>query len=359
IGLLTARLRRKNIVTLVLSVAFLFAYFYFYMNLQRFLGELVQRGEEIAAAFRQAMPPFYAFGTGAADQSLSGLLLFVLWSAVPFALTIVLLGRGYRKVLITNRGTARVEYREKAATPVGALRALLRKELAQYWSRPTVVLNTTIGALFMVVLSIFLLVKQADLVSLLLSFAPALGSVGLPALCAGTLVLLASMCNLSASLVSLEGRHLWIVRSIPVPSGTILLAKYCVHLLTVSLPCALASLCAGFAVAEGASDWLLLFLLPQASIAMMAAIGLVVNLRFPNFGWTNEIFVVKQGLSAMLSLFGGMAMVVVLVLLYAFLLRHVLAVAAFLWVCALVFAACAGVLGAWLRTAGARRFDAL
>ena len=41
----------------------------------------------------------------------------------------------------------------------------------------------------------------------------------------------------------------------------------------------------------------------------MALLGLVLNLKAPNLTWTNEIVPIKQSMSVMLTMFGGMGLV--------------------------------------------------
>ncbi|MDR1069108.1 MAG: hypothetical protein LBL36_07700 [Clostridiales Family XIII bacterium] len=359
LGLITSRLRRKNLVTLVISLGFLFAYFYFCFNMQRYMQELVMRGEEIAAAFRTAMPPFYAFGRGIADAGLGDVLHFILWAAVPFAVTVFLLSANYRKILTANRGAAKIAYKEREAKSRSMLAALTRKEMAHYLSRPMIILNCSFGALVMIIGAAALLVKSDEVLSSLAAVLPALGGVNAAALCAAMLLFIISCNNLSASLISLEGNNLWIAQSLPAPGPAILMSKICAHLLVTALPCLFASVCVGIAVAQNLADWLTVLIVPQTFIALTAAGGLAINLHFPKLDWTNEARVVKQGLSATIAFFGAALALIVLGLLYGLIFRNFISLAAYLWLCAVIFAAGAALTFLWLIRNGSRRFAGL
>lgn len=359
LSIITTRLRFKNIITLVLSLAFLLGYLYGYMYIQQYWGELIQRGAEISAALRRAMPPFYAFGTGVAGASAREMLIFAAWSILPFAAVIVLLSARYLQILTTNKGDVKVKYTEKVLKTSGAGLALTKKELAHYWSKPMVILNTSLGSVFMLVVAVALIVRQADVLAYIQPLFTLLDGVSLAALGAIALVALGSTNNLSASLISLEGQHLWIAKSIPVSPLKILLSKAYAYLLTSSIPCLATSLVIGYVAAENLLDWLLLIIMPQTFLAFIAFAGLAINLNLPKLDWTNETLVVKQSASTMAGIFGAMALVAGLALLYAFLLGGVLTLTTYLWLCTAFFAIAAVGCYGYLKKGGSRKWLAL
>jgi ABC-2 type transport system permease protein len=357
LGLISSRLRYKNIITLVVSVGFLIAYLYVYMNMQSYLSELVTKGNELAEAFRRAMPPFYAFGVSIANGDAESGLMFAAWAVLPFAAALSLLAANYKKLLTANKGGMKVVYREKQAKLKSALSALTAKEMAKFWSKPTVIMNSSIGSVFMIIAPIALfagtgILPQLTAVAQMTKASPV-------ALFAVILAFFGSANSLSASLVSLEGRNLWIVKSVPVPERTILRSKILAHLISSSLPCLFASVCAGTVLAASLTDWLLLLIVPQTIIALNAVMGLMLNLHFPKLDWTNEIYVVKQGISAMITMFGSMGILIGLGLLYMFVLAAVLSITAYLWVCGALFFAAGACAYAWLMKNGAKMFAEL
>jgi ABC-2 type transport system permease protein len=354
LGLISSRLRYKNIVTLVLSVGFLGAYSYACFGLNQYMGDLVMRGEEIASAFHKAMPPFYLFGRGIVSGSLADFFQFTVWVIVPFTLTLLLISSNYAKLLTSQRSGAKITYKERKTKSGSAFGALIRKELALYWHYPTVVLNTSFASFIILAAGLALIVKGADMITLFLESIPFLSDINISVACAVVLTAIGSMNNLSASLVSLEGRNLWISKSIPVPAGTVFAAKIFTHWLVAALPCLFASICAGVVTAQTASDWLILLMLPQAFTMLAAVGGLVINLHFPRFDWTNETVVVKQSAAALVALFGSMGVVLALGLLYVFLLAGAMALMPFLWLCAAVCAMVIILLYTWLMKHGVK-----
>ena len=359
LGVVTSRMRRKNILVLVLSIGFLVAYFIMVANFQGYLTELVIRGEELARAFQRAMPPFYAFGKSVADGSVIDGLSFMVWAIVPFTMAVILLSVNYRKILTTNRGSAKTVYKEKAAKAGSAFQALVRKEMAHYWNKPFIILNSSLGSLFMLALSVMIIVKRTDIFLYVDQVIPVSGNLPLVALGAVILAFLNTVNNISASLVSLEGKNLWIVKSIPAPTRVVIQSKICTHWLISGLPCLVASVCVAAVVAVNVVDWLILMLIPQSTGVLIAVSGLAVNLHFPKLDWTNETYVVKQGLSAMITIFGAMVTIIGTGIVYVFFLNTVVSLTAFLWLFTLLFAIIAALVYAWLLTSGVRKFNQL
>jgi len=357
LGVVTSRMRRKNILVLVLSIGFLTAYFIAVANFQGYLSELVSRGEELARAFQQAMPPFYAFGKSVAEGSIGEGLLFMLWAIAPFVAAVILLSANYRKIITTNRGSAKTIYKEKAAKAGSAFQALVRKEMAHYWNKPFVILNTSLGSLFMLALSVMVIVKRADILLYVDQYIPMFGN--LPLAGAVILAFLNTVNNISASLISLEGKNLWIVKSIPAPPKVVIQSKVCTHWLISGLPCLVASVCVAAVAAGNITDCIILILVPQSTGVLIAVCGLAINLHFPKLDWTNETYVVKQGLSAMITMFGAIVTIIAVVLVYVLLLNTVISMTAFLWLFTLLFAIIAVLIYAWLLTSGVKKFDQL
>ncbi|MDR1001569.1 MAG: hypothetical protein LBL96_12375 [Clostridiales bacterium] len=358
LGLISSRLRYKNIITLLVSVGFLVAYLYFYMNAQGFIGELVERGSELAVAFRAAMPPFYAFGIGVANGNAASGLSFILWAVLPFTATLLLLGANYQKVLTSNRGSLKIIYREKQSRPKRILFALTAKEMARLWSKPVVIMNSTIGSIFMIIAPMVIFIKT-DVLSQLLNAALMLDGASPATLFAVMLALLGSINSLSASLVSLEGKSLWIVKSLPVSAQTVLRSKVLAHLLSSSPPCLFASVCIGVVLAGSLPEWLLIVIIPQTIIALVAVMGLALNLHFPKLDWNNEVYVVKQGMSAMVTMFGIIGILIGLGLVYILALTSFLSATAYLWICGALFCLVSIFVYTWLMKAGARMFAEL
>ena len=131
-------------------------------------------------------------------------------------------------------------------------------------------------------------------------------------LTAGIILLLCAMGIVTAPSVSLEGRRLWIVQSLPVEPWQVLRAKLRLHLLCVGAPALVSAVLLAAALRLGAVQAVLLILLTLAFVFFGAQTGLLWGLRLPNLTWTNETAPIKQGAATALALLTGWAAVLLL-----------------------------------------------
>lgn len=131
-------------------------------------------------------------------------------------------------------------------------------------------------------------------------------------LTAGIILLLCAMGIVTAPSVSLEGRSLWIVQSLPVEPWQVLRAKLRLHLLCVGAPALVSAVLLAAALRLGAVQAVLLMLLTLAFVFFGAQTGLLWGLRLPNLTWTNETAPIKQGAATALALLTGWAAVLLL-----------------------------------------------
>ena len=349
------RFKHTNIFTLVISVTLLWLYLRLYSQLQTYINMLLNRGVEIAEVFRKALPPFYAFGSGIANHNIIDAAMFYLWAIIPFILTVAVIMVNYQRILTTNKGTVKTQYREKAARVSSACFALTKKELTYYASKPMVILNTSISSFIMVIGTVMIFLRRAEFFNTMAQVSAAAGGMPLSVLAAGALAFMGGINNLSASLISLEGKRLWIAKTIPVQPKIIYLSKIYTHLISSAAPCLIVSVSAVFFLAKSVTDGLIIILLPQTYIFLVAVAGLSINLIFPRFDWLSEIQPVKQGAAAMIVIFGSMIFIIALFTAYIFIFRHFMGIMAFAWVMAAVFAAAALLLWGWLSGPGAKK----
>mgnify|MGYP000817583980 CR=1 FL=1 len=185
------------------------------------------------------------------------------------------------------------------------------------------------------------------------------GNVGVvPVLMCAAVCLLASMNDMAAPSVSLEGRQLWLAQSLPVTPWQVLRAKLDMQLLLTGVPLLFCALCAVIVLPGGAAEMTLAVVVALLYTLLSALAALALGLRLPNLTWTNETTPIKQGGSVMLALFVNWFYAIALGGLY-FLCGRYLSAAAYLALAAAVTAAVCALLLHWVKQRGTRIFAAL
>lgn len=355
VALISERLKHKSLITVVLSLAFLTAYYYFYMQAYSMLQAILFNPAQLGDAIRGALFPFYHMGLAADGNALS-MLIFTGTMAALFAAVYLVLSRSFVRLATTNRGAAKAKYTEKALKAGSVNGALLRKELRHFLGSATYMLNCGLGLVLMPAAAVALLIKGDAVVEFMAMFDES--AQLLPLLTAAAICMLTTMNDITAPSVSLEGKSLWLAQSLPVTPWQVLRAKVRLHLL-LGLPSTLILVvCACAALKLTLIYGVLIAVVAVLFVLLTALAGLALNLKMPNLKWTDETVPVKQSMSVMLTLFGGWAVVVALGGAYAALSRLIGPKGYLVCVAVLLAAVCAA-LTAWIRTRGARIFSSL
>lgn len=354
VALIAGRLKHKNFLIVLASLAFIVLYYYVWSKAYSLLQALLMNVEAIGSRMKSILYPLYQMGL-AAEGNLLSMVIFTAIIGALFAATWFVLSRSFLKLATTNRGAAKAVYKEKAAKKRTAGGALLQKEFRRFLGSHNYMLNCGLGVLFMSIVAVLLVWKGAVLRE---AFSlPALQTI-LPLIAAAGICMTASMNNMTAPSVSLEGKNLWLAQSFPVSGKQVLRAKLKLQLILTLIPAIPLMGAVLWLIRPNAYFAVAICLSGVLYMVMMAEAGLAVNLKMPNLNWTNEIVPIKQSASVGLTLFGGWVIIIVLGIAYA-LLDDVLSVEAFFaLVCALLLACCWG-LACWLNTRGARIFETL
>ena len=353
VALIAGRLKNAKIVTVVLCLLFLAAYYYFYMKACEMLQGILADPTGLAGAVKGILYPFYHMGLAACGNAVS-MLIFTAIVAVLLGVVVLVLSRSFLHLVTRNRGEKRVRVRQKAVRAGSSSGALLRKELRRFTGSTTYMLNCGLGIVLMVVAAVALVMKAADVrVMMAALFGPGSGMAALLAVAA--LCMIVSMNDLTAPSVSLEGKSLWIVQVLPVKPVQVLYAKLKLHLLLTLIPAALLTAAALVVLQPEPVYFLLIPMAVGLFAVLMGLVGLCLGLKMPNLSWTDETVPVKQSLSVMLTLFGGWVIVLGLGGLY-FAVAQWIAPAVYLGLAAVLLAGVSAVLFGWLRTRGAAIF---
>lgn len=354
VALIAGRLKRKNFVVVLASLAFIAIYYYAYAKAYSMLQTLLQNAEAVGTKMKAVLYPLYHMGL-AAEGNLLSMVIFTAIIAACFGIVYWVLSRSFLKLATTNRGGAKTVYKERKAQARSVSGALLQKELRRFTGSANYMLNCGLGVLLMPIAAVLLVWKADQFREILIQ--PMIQPY-IPLLAVAWVCMLATMNDMTAPSVSLEGKNLWLLQSFPVSGKQVLKAKLTLHLLLTLIPAALLIV---------AVEWLVkptLFyavIIPVAAalfIVLMGIVGLTVNLKMPNLNWTSEIVPIKQSAGVMIALFGGWVILAALGGVY-FLLKDVLTVAVFLLLACVLLAVCCWLLLRWLMTKGARIFETL
>lgn len=308
---LSARMRHKNLAVILLSLLGTFAVMgasFFAQTTKLDAAMLTNLLDGLFDRLAAVYPPAGWFARCVNGGNMGGYALLALGSAAFFALAAALIGRHFSAICtLLGARASRRNYTMTAQRQRSVASALYRREIRRYFASATYVLNTSIGALMVVLLcaAVRLWGAREPAMAMMLSMREAKWIISL---FLGLMFLISPSTCCS---ISMEGKQLWRIQSLPVSARQIYGAKMMVSF-TLSLPCwALGEILLLGALNLRGAEAAALLLIPLAYILYGAALGLWINLKSPMLNWESERQPVKQSKAVMLTMILGFASVLI------------------------------------------------
>ena len=359
VALIASHLKNKSFVTVLLSLAFIAAYYFFYFRASEYLQDLLLHADALSDKVQSKAWVLYQLGLAGTGEIVPFLIITAI-VAVLLAATVVILSRSFIRIATANRGEKKAVYREKTAKVQSVRQALFRKEWKRFTASATYMLNCGLGIVFLLAAAVVVLIKQSALrenVVPLLSEIPEVGGL-IPTAILVLIILLGGMNCISAPSVSLEGKSIYLAQSLPVKPWDVLWAKKMLHVRLNLLPCLFCTAVLGEVLQVKQTALFLALMGTIVFVEFHAALGLVLNLWKPNLSWTSEVVPVKQGASVALALFGSWGIALVIGA-GAWLSRNLISPTVYLAAVVVLLAAVTLWMNQWLKTKGSKIFAEL
>ena len=299
IAKISKKLKNKTVLTTVISFAFLVLYMFFYMG---FVGNLGTELEEETIVIPE-VPAISAIGSAATLNPI-GTVIFVALALASAITAYRIISRNYVSIVTSKTATLRTEFKRQTLVKGSVVRALVSKELHRFVTSSTYMLNAGIGAVFSIIVSVMAIVYSSEFDAVLVEM-PMLEGILAPMM-AAALVFMSSMIMISASALSLEGKSLWILKSMPLSGRDVLIGKTLPHIIIGAPVMLVSSILVSIAIGAAPLDLLFIILIPQLANIVFALFGIIMNTAFPKFAYDNEAQVVKQSLAMTIVMFSGM-----------------------------------------------------
>ena len=302
----TARMKKSSLVGIAAQMVLVFGLMAVSMRSGMAFedpSKIANFAELFRPMIRGMYPPAQWFQDALTLGSVPALIWMLLLTAAAISVLIFWLGRNFvsinSRIKSKPRGETFVMQRQVHSTKASAL---FKREAKRYFSSSLYVVNTAFGYVMMVIAAVALLVKAEDVAKYLemsdLSILPAI----IPYIF-GWMV---SMSTSTASAISMEGKSLWIIKSMPVSARDWLAAKLKVTLMLAIPSILISSTLVAIGLKTNLIDTVWAFLIPLAYIFAFGVFGLWLNIRMPRLDWQSEAEAVKQSGSVMVSIFSGM-----------------------------------------------------
>ncbi|HHT95991.1 MAG TPA: hypothetical protein PLK23_04850 [Clostridia bacterium] len=360
---ISAKIKSRNIIMIAGSFALLALIMVFSFSLQNILDE--QAITDMVTSIADIQSSFFLFDLyvdAVYGLNILSLLLFILIFTVPFILFIYLFAKSFKKInssmMETKAHHSSKNVKFKEYSPV---MAIFKKELNFYVHCVVYIVNTFFGMVLLLIGCIAVLVVNFDPESVFAEIAQAQGSLSvadIKLLAAATVFgYCIMMSSPTSASISLEGRNLWILKSMPVETKDIFKGKTALGLV-VTLPIGIiSSVLIYIGLKLSFTQWLILLAFTVSAGFLTAVLGLFANILFPKMEFKSPTEVVKQSASVAVAVFSGMFLVIIPMILGAALIMYNTSL--FVLIVASIYAVITLILWRYLITKGVKRFAAL
>ncbi len=317
VALISSKLKNKSFLSVIVSVIVIGIFIWFRVSANSLFRNLALHAKDFGESLEGWGYPLYAVGLGMSGNIL-GFLAFTGMVAILFALTCLILKRSFRSITAEKNNTVKGTFSMDQVRTRSIRSALRKKELKRFTSSPAYMLNCGMGILFLLIGSGFLLIKMGDVRTVIENFQhqSPLGARFLPVAAAFLVCLFLPLCDIAAPAISLEGRSIWHLQSLPVDPFDVFRAKLYVHLTVTIIP-TLIGLAATIIVFRPSVTCAICMVLCVLSFLLLSATSqLSLDLKRPMLDWSAEIQPIKQNLSILFDFLFGILAVIILGVIY-------------------------------------------
>ncbi|MBO4495117.1 MAG: hypothetical protein J5752_04605 [Clostridiales bacterium] len=299
-----------SIFSTLVSLAVMLLYMFIVPNVTSYAESLEVSPSE-ALDIMKKIPPLYWITEAIYSGDLISVLLTLAMTLIPLALAVYIHARSLTGIQmhVDNSKKARV-YRSSSVR-----KAAFKMEFSRYFSSANYVMNTIFGVAFLVILSGIFVVKGIDGLSFLREFTINGEHVleTLPStawVCIFTIFINAfgSITTTTPPSVSIEGKRIWISKTLPIATRDILNAKILVSVMIFAPFAILCSIGLGIRCGCSILDILLLIVLTCVYQLLASLVGMIFGLVFAKLDWKNEAQVIKSGFGVTITMVVNMVL---------------------------------------------------
>ena len=308
----SSKFKFKNMAQVIVTTLLLLVIFYFSFNMENILSNFSNNASHINSIITSLYYPANAYVKMVTDFKVIDLLLFIVINILIFIIGIYIMSIRYFKINSRVKeekiDSKKKNYIVKVTSPKISL---IRKELNRFFNTPVFIINAGFGLVLFIVGIIAICFKFDSLVSgIIVEGNISINEVNsyIPIILYGFVCFTSFMTSISSSMISLEGKSINILKSLPVKSTNIIMSKVVTSVL-IMIPVILLGDIIMFIKFSFNIIEILMIIIDSILLPLVSeTIGIIVNLKYPKMDAENDTEVVKQSMSSMISVFIGMAL---------------------------------------------------
>lgn len=302
ISYFASKFKYKNLISILGSTLIFLVIFLFSFKIQDLFKSLAENSSNIIESLGVIYPPVIYLTNGLINGDLFELLKFVGISITTFIIFVFLFSTQFKKInsRLGENFKKEENFRISKLKSNSQLKALYLKELKGYFSTPIYVLNTAFGMLILLIGAVAIFFVDKNIIATFVGVPGMSNRMDL--LILGVMIFCIGLSSTTPSSISIEGKNLWIAKSLPIGEKSIFLSKILLCL-TITVPAViLANILFAIGLKFSIVDILWNLVISVLYCFLSAIMGIIINLYFPKLEWSSPIAAVKQSTSVFVNM---------------------------------------------------------
>ena len=329
---ISSRFKYKNVVQIIISMIFLLGVFFISFNMDGVFNYIVKNATSMNDIIIKIYYPAGIFAKLITKFNILDLIIFILVNIVIFILSIFILSKFYFKInsrLKSITTTNNKNNKKLIIKSNSQITSLVRKEINTFFKIPVFIINAGFALVLFILAVIIISLKFDSVIPLLISEETGLGLTRelimnkLPIFIFILISLSSFMTSITNSVISLEGKNISILKSLPIKVKTILLSKVLAALVITTPVLLIGDIILFIRFKIGIIESILLLILSITIPMISHFIGIIVNLKYPKFDWESSSEVVKQSTSSFIAVMIGMILVIITIIIITHIIESI------------------------------------
>ena len=306
VSFLSSKLKKQNIISIILFLVLFVAYFFLYFYMNKFTTQIVELGDNLINNMQYYLPSVAWFFKGFVQIDVVYIFLDILLSVFLTILAVALLSLLYKKINFALTKT-KSQKNKKAFVfkQKSQISSFLGIEAKRFFSLPIYVLNSGISLLLLIAMPIILYFSMSSTLPQISNQDVSFFSL----LIIFISTMFAGMCNTTYASISIEAKQIDTLKSLPIKYNKIFFAKILFNII-LALPFEIVSSIISIALFYknlSVFSIFMLVILPIMSTISLSVLGLVLNLYMPKFNYDNVNQIIKQSISLLIIILANLA----------------------------------------------------
>ncbi len=320
---ISSKFKYKNAAQIIISIIFLIGILCISYSMDNILEYLINNATSINDLITKIYYPAGIYAKLITSFNIKDLFIFILINITIFIISIFILSKFYFKInsnlkeVATNK---KININKLTIKSNNKYYSLIKKELNTFFKTPVFIINAGFALVLFLLATIIITIKFNSTIALLtdpntINLSKKLIMNNLSILIFVLITVTSFMTSITNSVISLEGKNINILKSLPLHTKEILMSKI-YSALVITTPVLLVGEIILFIkfktnIIESFFLIILSILIPLVS----HFIGLIINLKYPKLDWESSSEVVKQSTSSFVSVTIGMILAIATIII--------------------------------------------